>query len=135
MGSPHSTRDPLSVLVVDDVQTFREMYATYFRFAGVGVSTAANGREALKISRAYPPDVIVLDLCMPGMSGWEFLKHARADHRLSGVPVVAITAYSDDQAERTARDAGATAYVPKPCLPKFLLSVVRRVARARHVDA
>jgi CheY-like chemotaxis protein len=120
---------PLSVLVVDDIQDFREMYASYFSFAGVGVSTAIDGEEALQLSRAYPPDVIVLDLCMPGMSGWQFLEHARTDPRLCRIPVVAITAYGDEESEQTARDAGAAAYIPKPCLPQFLLSVVRRAAR------
>jgi CheY-like chemotaxis protein len=134
---PRSVQDAapvraLSILVVDDVQEFREMYSRYFSFEGVGVTTALDGSEALEIARRYPPEAIVLDLSMPGMNGWDFLRHARADERLQAIPIVVITAYGRQGTEREALAAGADAFLAKPCTPARLLEEVRRVvARAR----
>ena len=135
--SPHAVADTpssrgLSVLVVDDVREFREMYSRFFSFEGVGVSTAVDGSEALDVERRYPPDVIVLDLSMPGMNGWDFLLHARSDDRLKSIPIVVITAYGRDGTELEALAAGADAFLPKPCLPPQLLKEVRRVAAFRR---
>jgi two-component system, cell cycle response regulator DivK len=128
MGSKPWNPEGLSVLVVDDLQVFREMYSSYFAFAGVGVSTAIDGHEALQFARLYPPDAIVLDLSMQGMSGWVFLKELRADPALSHIPVIVLTAYST---EDDVLSAGADALLAKPCLPATLLAEVRRVASAQ----
>ena len=112
----------LSVLIVDDLQEFREMYSSYFTFAGVGVCTAIDGREALQLARMCPPDAIVLDLSMPGMSGWQALKELRADPQLSQIPVVVLTAYATKE---EALQAGADAFLAKPCTPATLLAKVR----------
>jgi two-component system cell cycle response regulator DivK len=118
----------LSVLVVDDQQDFREMYARYLAFAGVGVTTAKDGREALEVARAYPPDVIVMDLAMPGMNGWDFLREARLDACVKQIPVVIVTAYGRATTADDALEAGASAFVDKPIIPSALLSLVRRTA-------
>jgi CheY-like chemotaxis protein len=124
----HSGDRRLSVLLVDDQQDFREMYARYFSFKGVGVTTAKDGREALDIARAYPPDVIVMDLAMPGMNGWNFLKEARSEARVKQIPVVVITACGRAETADEALEAGASAYVDKPVIPSALLNLVRRTA-------
>ena len=116
----------LSVLLVDDQQEFREMYARYLSFEGIGVTTAKDGREALDIARAYPPDVIVLDLAMPEMNGWDFLEQARSEARVKQIPVVVVTAYGRADTADDVLDAGASAFVDKPVTPSALLSVVRR---------
>jgi CheY-like chemotaxis protein len=118
----------LSVLLVDDQLEFREMYARYLTFEGVGVTTAQDGREALDVAGAYPPDVIVMDLAMPGMDGWAFLKQARADARMKQIPVVVVTAYERADTAQDALAAGASAFVAKPIIPFDLLRVVRRTA-------
>jgi len=117
----------VSVLVVDDVREFREMYARYFSFAGVGVSTAIDGHEALDLARRYPPDAIVLDLSMPGMSGWQFLAEVQTNPELARIPVIVVTARHDEDASQAALLAGAKAFLTKPCLPEALLAEVRRV--------
>jgi CheY-like chemotaxis protein len=116
------------VLVVDDQQDFREMYSQYFRYEGIGVTTAQDGSEALDIARTYPPDVIVMDLAMPGTNGWDFLSEARLDARVKEIPVVVVTAYGETTTKDAALGAGAAAFVDKPVLPQALLSVVRRTA-------
>jgi CheY-like chemotaxis protein len=118
----------LNVLLVDDQQDFREMYALYFGFEGIGVTTAKDGREALEIAQAYPPDVIVMDMAMPGVNGWDFLREARLDARMSQIPVVVVTAYEREDTQDAAVAAGASAFVPKPIVPSALLDVVRKTA-------
>ena len=124
MGSRAWGPGHLSVLIVDDLREFREMYSGYFGFSGIGVTTAMDGTEALQIARLYPPDAIVLDLWMPGKSGWQTLKELRADPQISHIPVVVLTAYS---AEPDVLAAGANAFLAKPCLPAVLLAEVKRV--------
>jgi CheY-like chemotaxis protein len=118
----------LIVLLVDDLQEIREMYSRYLRFVGVGVATAGDGREALDVAGVCRPDVIVLDLSMPRMGGWEALKEIRSDARLKDVPVILITAYGQAETPLQAANAGADAYLEKPCLPSKLLREIQRVA-------
>jgi two-component system cell cycle response regulator DivK len=125
----------LSVLIVDDVRQFREMYSGYLSYAGLGVSTAIDGQEALHVARLCPPDVVVLDLSMPGMNGWQFLKELRADPVLRHTPVIVVTAYHDSESRRNAEAAGATSCLSKPCLPAALLEEVQRVAPRGTVAA
>jgi CheY-like chemotaxis protein len=123
----------LAVLLVDDQRDFREMYSRYFAFEGVGVTTAQDGLEALDVAHAYPPDVIVMDLAMPGMSGWEFLEQARSDARIRQIPIVVITAYERADTQYDALAAGASSFVAKPVIPSVLLTHVRRVATKGRV--
>ena len=125
----------LHVLIVDDVQEFREMYARYLSHEGLGVTTALDGREALAVARQYPPDAIVLDLAMPGMGGREFLKQARSDTRLAGIPIVMISAYGDEEKAQELLALGADAFLDKPCVPSHLLREIRRVAARRAARA
>lgn len=104
------------------------MYAQYLAFEGVGVTTAKDGGEALEIARTYPPDVIVMDLAMPGVNGWDFLKQAGSEARVKQIPVVVVTAYGSADTADEALDAGASAFVDKPVIPSALLSLVRRTA-------
>lgn len=104
------------------------MYARYLAFQGVGVTTAKDGHEALDIARAYPPDVIVMDLAMPDMNGWDFLERARAEARVKQIPVVIFTAYGQADTADEAVKAGASAFVDKPVFPSDLLTLVRRTA-------
>jgi CheY-like chemotaxis protein len=123
----------LAVLLVDDQRDFREMYSQYFTFEGVGVTTAQDGLEALDVAQAYPPDVIVMDLAMPGMSGWEFLKHARTDARIRQIPIVVVTACERADTQYDALSAGASSFVAKPVIPSVLLTHVRRAATKGRV--
>jgi len=109
------------------------MYSQYFSFEGVGVATAQDGLEALDVAHAYPPDVIVMDLAMPGMSGWEFLEQARADARIRQIPIVVVTAYEQAETQLDALAAGASTFVAKPVIPSVLLKLVRRAATRGRV--
>ena len=119
-------RPPL-VLLVDDFQDNREMYAMYLEHSGMRVAEAANGHEALEQAFSLRPDLIVMDLSLPGIDGWEATRRLKADERTKGIPVLALTSHALEGFSEGARAAGCDAFVTKPCLPEQLLSEIRKV--------
>ncbi len=115
------------ILVVDDYEDAREMYAEYLRFCGFRVAEARNGNEALEQAFALLPDLILMDLSLPGMDGWEATRQLKADERTRHIPVVALTGHALAGASEGARKAGCDSFVPKPCLPDDLVVEVRRM--------
>jgi len=115
------------VLVVDDYQDAREMYAEYLSFSGFRVAEASNGLEAVEKAFALRPDVILMDLSLPGMDGWTATRQLKTDERTRGIPVVALTGHALAGASDGARQAGCDAFVTKPCLPDELVLEVRRM--------
>jgi two-component system, cell cycle response regulator DivK len=121
------TLDNPLVLVVDDFLDAREMYAEYFMFSGFRVAEAANGTEALQKAIQLAPQVILMDLSMPGMDGWEATRRLKADSRTKDIPVIALTGHALTGFQESARMAGCDAFVTKPCLPDTLVAEVRRL--------
>ena len=119
------------VLVVDDYQDAREMYAEYLEFSGFRTAEARNGAEALEKAFALTPDVILMDLSLPVMDGWEATRRLRADARTRNIPIVALTGHALSGHADGAKDAGCDAYVTKPCLPDALVQEVKRILDAR----
>jgi DNA-binding response OmpR family regulator len=115
-----------SVLVVDDEANIRELVSVYLTAAGYSVACAADGREAVEIVRASEPDLIVLDIGLPGMSGAEACSAIRA---FSKVPIVMLTARDTDLDKVALLEAGADDYVVKPFSPPVLVARVRAVLR------
>lgn len=115
------------ILVVDDYQDAREMYAEYLLFSGFRVAEARTGNEAIKQALALKPDLILMDLSLPGMDGWEATRVLKADDRTKDIPVVALTGHALAGASEGARRAGCDAFVVKPCLPDDLVVEIRRV--------
>ena len=115
------------ILVVDDYQDAREMYAEYLQFSGFRVAEARNGNEALEQAFALKPDLILMDLSLPGMDGWEATRVLKADDRTKHIPVVALTGHALAGASEGAKRAGCDSFVTKPCLPDDLVVEVRRM--------
>jgi two-component system cell cycle response regulator DivK len=115
------------VLVVDDYQDAREMYAEYLSFSGFRVIEASTGNEAVEKAFDLRPDVILMDLSLPGMDGWAATRKLKNDERTRRIPVVALTGHALAGASEGARLAGCDAFVTKPCLPDELVLEVRRV--------
>ena len=115
------------ILVVDDYEDAREMYAEYLRFCGFRVAEARNGNEALEQAFALMPDLILMDLSLPGMDGWEATRQLKADDRTRHIPVVALTGHALAGASEGAKKAGCDSFVTKPCLPDDLVVEVRRM--------
>ncbi len=118
------------ILVVDDYQDAREMYAEYLQFSGFRVAEARNGNEALEQAFALKPDLILMDLSLPGMDGWEATRVLKADDRTRHIPVVALTGHALAGASEGAKKAGCDSFVTKPCLPDDLVVEVRRMLGA-----
>jgi CheY-like chemotaxis protein len=115
-----------SILIVDDVHDTLRMYERYFRFRGIDVQTAAEGAEALRLARARRPDVIVLDLAMPHMTGWDVLRDLKQGEQTRDIPVVVL---SGQCAEESAMTVGADRYLEKPCTPETLFQEATRLVR------
>jgi two-component system, cell cycle response regulator DivK len=118
------------ILVVDDYQDAREMYAEYLQFSGFRVAEARNGNEALEQAFSLKPDLILMDLSLPGMDGWEATRVLKGDDRTKNIPVVALTGHALAGASEGAKKAGCDSFVTKPCLPDDLVVEVRRMLGA-----
>jgi CheY-like chemotaxis protein len=128
-----SEQNQALILVVDDYQDAREMYAEYLQFSGFRVAEAKNGNEAVEQAYALKPDLILMDLSLPGMDGWEATRRLKADDRTKQIPIVALTGHALAGASEGAKKAGCDSFVTKPCLPDDLVVEVRRMlGTARH---
>lgn len=123
-------QDAPLILVVDDYHDAREMYAEYLKFSGFRVAEARNGSEAIAQALSLTPDLILMDLSLPGMDGWEATRLLKADPRTKHIPVVALTGHALAGAAEGAKKAGCDSFVTKPCLPDELVVEVRRMLSA-----
>jgi CheY-like chemotaxis protein len=115
------------VLLVDDYPDAREMYSEYLEYSGFEVVQASNGMEALQRAADDAPDIILMDLSLPVMDGWEATRRLKADARTAGIPVVALTGHALAGISEGAKQAGCDAFITKPCLPEDLVVEIRRV--------
>jgi DNA-binding response OmpR family regulator len=115
-----------AIMVVDDEERLRSLLQAYLTQEGYAVSTAANGREALMLARQQKPDLIILDIMMPEMDGYEFL---RLHRREWDTPVIILTARVDESDNVLGLELGADDYVTKPFSPRVLAARVRAVLR------
>ena len=115
------------VLIAEDQQELRQLYAQQLVMSGFDVIEAANGAEAIDLTSLNLPDVILMDLSMPVVDGWEATKRLRADERTAHIPVVALTAHDGSGELQRATTAGCNWFVPKPCPPDALITEVRRI--------
>src|SRR5262249_6228957 len=115
------------VLLVDDYPDAREMYSEYLEFSGFEVVEAANGMEALQRAVEEAPDIILMDLSLPVMDGWEATRRLKADDRTATIPVVALTGHALAGISEGAKRAGCNAFVTKPCLPEDLVKEIKKI--------
>ena len=115
------------ILIVEDNGDLRELYSTYFTFHGFRVQTASDGQIALAHAVECTPDLIVTDLSMPHLGGWEMTRRLKNDPRTAHISVIACTGDALGTSAERALDAGCDAYVVKPCLPEDLLQETRRL--------
>ncbi len=128
-GRPEKSDRP-RVLLVDDYPDAREMYTEYLEFSGFEVIGAGNGLEALQRAVDANPDIILMDLSLPVMDGWEATRRLKADNRTASIPVVALTGHALAGISEGARKAGCDAFVTKPCLPEDLVREIRKILDA-----
>jgi two-component system, OmpR family, response regulator ResD len=124
------------ILVVDDDLTIGEVVGDYLRDAGLEARHAADGPSALSLAREWPPDLVVLDLMLPGISGLEVCRRLRAAHGgQQGLPVIMLTALGEEPERVAGLEAGADDYVTKPFSPRELALRVQAVLRRAAAQA
>lgn len=116
-----------TVLVVDDYPENREMYAEYLEYSGFRALQAADGEQAVSTAIAERPDVILMDLALPHLDGWEATKAIKADPRTRTIPVIALTGHALSSHARRATEAGCDRVLIKPALPDDVLKAVRQL--------
>ena len=125
-----STPKKTLVLVVDDFADNREMYSEYLVFSGYDVIEARNGKEAVDAANDRKPDIIIMDLSLPVMDGWEATRRLKADARTRDIPVVALTGHALAGHSKGAREAGCDSFLAKPCLPDQLVAEIKRMLQS-----
>lgn len=117
------------VLVVDDYDHTREMYAEFLAFVGFRVAEAATAEAALELATRIRPSAVVMDLALPGMSGWEAAARLRRDARRRRLPIIAVTASCDPSVKDAALGAGCDAFMQKPVGPNALADALGDLLR------
>ena len=123
---PTPTRGPIGVLVVDDVEDNRDLYATYLAHAGYRVEQAADGEQALERLAEHKSRVVIMDLAMPVLDGFEATRIIKSSPETRDTIVIVVTGHATREDLKRARDAGADDVVTKPCLPADLLARVKK---------
>ena len=130
MTAVGTSRRKSIVLVVDDFADNREMYSEYLSFSGYEVIEARNGKEAIDAAQTRMPDIIIMDLSLPVMDGWEATRQLKADERTRRIPIVALTGHALAGHSKGAKEAGCDSFLAKPCLPDQLVAEIRRMLEA-----
>ena len=123
---------PVSILIVDDYVDALEAWRLFLRAAGFEVRTAADGVTALEEALANPPDLIVMDLELPRMSGLDVARALRARDETRDIPLIVATGYSHAQVLAQSKDVGVDSVIVKPCDPDHLVSEITRLLESRR---
>lgn len=122
------------ILVVEDFDDAREMYRDYLEFDGFRVETARDGREAIDKARALQPDLILMDLSLPGIDGWEATRLLKAAPDTKHLIIIALSAHALAAEGERARAAGCDGFIAKPCLPPDLVHEISKYLKSHGAD-
>ncbi len=123
---------PPRILIVDDEPELVELVQMRLEAHGYEVLTASDGSEGLARARAAKPDLLVLDLMLPKLNGYEVCTMLKHDTRYRAIPIVIFTAKAQATDEQAARDCGADAYLRKPFRPEEMLATIQTLLAAAH---
>jgi len=126
-------RDGSLVIVVDDFEDTRQMLRRMLELSGCRVVEAANGQEAIELSQREGPDLVLMDLNMPVLDGFNATLRIREDVRTRDVPVVAVTAYDSAESRAAASAVGCSEYVTKPLDHERLSSILKKLIPAQRL--
>lgn len=118
---------PATILIVDENSDAREVYSLAFRHFGYNVLQARSGREGLDRAIHDQPDLIIMDLGLPGMNGWDATRLLKSGAATAGIPVLALTVHVHDVHRQRAVDSGCDGFVAKPCSPRLLQAEVEHL--------
>jgi CheY-like chemotaxis protein len=123
-------RSPL-ILIVDDDPSAREVCGDFLRFVGFHVLLAADGKEALALVEMSRPDLVIMDLSMPVLDGWETTRRLKRDPRFDDIPVLVLTAHDFSGMDLKAYGDGFEEIITKPFYPARLVTEIRRLLGVR----
>jgi CheY-like chemotaxis protein len=115
------------ILIAEDERDIRELITFTLRYAGHEVHQASNGEEALKMAKELIPELILMDVRMPKMTGYEACRHMKLDEKLKNIPVVFLSAKGQETEIQTGLEVGATDYILKPFAPDQLIKRVSEI--------
>lgn len=124
-----------TILVVEDHEDHLTIYRTILEHAGYRVLEARDGVTALTVARRERPDLILMDITLPGLDGWEATSRLKADPETEAVPIVAVTAHALDRDREKGQAVGFDAYLSKPAPPRQVLAAVRDFLGQQRVAA
>jgi CheY-like chemotaxis protein len=116
-----------TVLLVEDNEDNRTIYTTILRHVGHEVIEAANGEDGIRLALERQPNVILMDVAMPGIDGWEATRRLKGDPQTARIPVIALTAHAMAEDRQRAVDAGCEGYLAKPIEPRRVVEEVNRM--------
>lgn len=115
-----------TILLVEDNEDNRIIYSTVLRHQGYDVVEAFNGVQAIALARSASPDLVLMDISLPEMDGWEATRILRQDPTTRGIPIIALTAHALAEDRERATAAGFSSYLAKPIEPRAVVAEVRR---------
>ncbi len=121
------TRPPQTILLVEDFDDTRLMMKLWLQKKGYRVIEAEDGEQAVELAQSEQPDLIIMDMMMPGLDGLDATRQIREYQSLRQTPIVAVSAYGADEYRARALDAGCTDYVPTPFDPTALNQLIERL--------
>ena len=124
MDDPASTGQTL--LLVEDNEDNRIIYTTVLRHLGYEVFEAQDGVQAVELARTVQPDLILMDISIPRLDGWEATRILRGDPRTQAIPIIALTAHALADDRERASEVGFSAYLAKPIEPRMVVAEIRR---------
>jgi len=130
MDEDHTTEQHRYILVVDDSEDMRDLLQRLLERAGYRVVVAEDGQASLTQAKLHHPDLVLMDLSLPDMDGWEAAAHLRKMPEFRTMPILAVTAHVSAREEARARAAGCTAHLGKPFDTRVLLQEVARLLQA-----
>jgi CheY-like chemotaxis protein len=125
------TDNPKTVLLVEDNEDNRIVYSTILQHFGYRVMEALNGEEGIAKARAEKPDLILMDISIPIIDGWEATQVLKRDPDTKHIPIIALTAHALASDREKAMEVGCDSYLAKPCEPKAVVSEVQKFLGSR----
>jgi two-component system cell cycle response regulator DivK len=133
MDEQSTTDQKQRILVVDDSEDMRDLLQRLLERAGYRVVLAADGQASLTQAKLHHPDLVLMDLSLPDMDGWEAVRHLRKMPEFGSIPIIAVTAHVSPQEAERAVAAGCTAHIGKPFESRVLLQEVARLLSSRSI--
>lgn len=125
-----------TVLLVEDNEDNRTVYRTILEHFGYGVIEARNGEDGIRMAREEKPDLILMDISIPVIDGWEATKILKGEEGTSHIPIIALTAHALATDRAKAEDVGCDGYLAKPCEPRRVVAEVEKfIGSGKEVGA